>query len=109
MAKAEGLPLSEVLDEIRNTKIRFEEAPLDRFRYAGDSRFRVGDATYELSPSAMTTFCRWLNLPDDLIGRENTFSRSAPDIDPPGVDHENPCVEPGQFFAQGIEGEFVVG
>ncbi len=50
-----------------------------------------------------------LHAVDHFPGGKGALAGGTPDIDPSGVDHQQPGVEAAQLVAQGVEGKFVVG
>ena len=50
-----------------------------------------------------------LNLIGDFFRRKCTLSRCAPDIDSPGIYHQNPAIIIPEFFAECVKAQFVVG
>lgn len=59
----------------------------------------VDDLTHSVAVDAL----------DNLLGGEGTFAGSAPDIDPPGVEDQNPGIDSAQLLTQGIKRKFIVG
>ncbi|MPM69962.1 hypothetical protein SDC9_116910 [bioreactor metagenome] len=49
------------------------------------------------------------NTIDQLCRSESSFSSGTPDIYAPRIQYQQPTVEPGQLFAQGIERQFIIG
>lgn len=49
------------------------------------------------------------HLVGDLLGGKSSLARRAPDIDPTGIDDQDPDICSAEFLAQGIETQFVVG
>ena len=50
-----------------------------------------------------------LDPSNQFLGPEGALAGGAPDVDPPGVEDQDPGVQTGQSPAQGIEAHFVIG
>lgn len=59
--------LQGALAQIRATRIDSFDADLREFQYAGGHCVKVGMDTHELAPDAWRTFCRYFDLPADLL------------------------------------------
>jgi len=66
------LTLADALTRISSTKVDCFEAALKEAQYAGGQCLKIGMDTHELTPGAWATFCKYLNLPEDLLPQLKT-------------------------------------
>ena len=80
--------------------------------------FRTSWAATPGAPSCGRTSLRWFTTSDKprlrhpadhLSGSEGPLPGGAPDVDPPGVEDQDPGVQPRRIAANDVEGHFVVG